>query len=64
MIDYEYPLKKLEKYCELKDKYLPIFMKENNIDESFNIPEGNYSCRNWKTNGFFRLLYLIGYQES
>lgn len=53
MIDYEYPFKKLEKYRELKDKYLPVFMKENNLDESFSVPEDTHLYGIWENRPFF-----------
>lgn len=64
MIDYEYPFKKLEKYRELKDKYLPVFMKENNLDESFSVPEDTHLYGIWENRPFFRLLCLIAEQEA
>lgn len=64
MIDYEYPFNKLEKYHELKDKYLPEFMEENDLDETFSVPEDIHLYGIWENRPFFRLLYLIADQES
>ena len=63
IIDYEFPTKRLEKYLELKEKYFPKFMKDNDLDESFNVPEEDHLYARLDNRPFFRLLFEIAYLE-
>ena len=64
IIEYEYSDKVLEKYLELKDKYLPKFKEENELNDYFNVSEDVHLYGIWENRPFFRLLYNIASLEA
>ena len=64
IIEYEYPDKVLEKYLELKDKYLPKFKEENELNDSFDVSEEVHLYGIWENRPFLRLLYNIASLEA